>query len=79
MSFFDAKTSLDITYNEAEDTVMICGVRYTGLVFRALGTAKPGTWLRIVERKDGTLTINLVNEGVERTFDAIAGVTSGRK
>lgn len=69
-----ATIPLNIEHDEAADTVTICGVRYSGYVFRSLGTAQPGTWLRIRERKDGALSLNTVSGQVEKTFDAIVGI-----
>lgn len=73
MSYHDTVTPLLVDYEEATDTVLINGVPYAGIMFRALQLGQPGTWLRIEGRADDVLTVHSVPESVERTFDAIIG------
>lgn len=79
MSYADTGAPLAIEYDEARDIVTICGMRYTGSMFRALAFASPGTWLRINERGDGWLTVFNVADETERMFDAITGQGIGAK
>jgi hypothetical protein len=65
--------SLDIQVDEDREVVTICGARYSFEIFRTLGIAPPGTWLRIEDRKDGVVTVFRVSEETERSFDAITG------
>lgn len=55
------------------DLFMVEGVLYSGLMFRQLGCAEPGTWYRIDQREDQVLLLRSVPDSVGRTFDAIAG------
>jgi len=65
---------LEIYYDEQADVVTICGVRYTGELFRRFGLASPGTWLRIEERRsDGNVVVFEPGEETRRSFDAITG------
>jgi hypothetical protein len=68
---------LTVAIDEANDLVIVCGVRYAGELFRSLGFAEPGTWLRIEGRRpDGTLTVFTVSDSVGRSFDAMSGRTA---
>jgi hypothetical protein len=64
---------LHIEHDHARDVVTICGVQYTGHLFRELGLAASGSWLRIESRRDGVLTISNVATETERLFDLIVG------
>lgn len=64
---------IDVSINEAVDVVTICGIRYSGDLFRQMALAEPGTWLRIEGRKDGTLSVTCVNDETGRTFDLLTG------
>ena len=69
--------SLSISYDYLTDIFTIEGVKYSGQMFRMLGVAEPGTWLRIDERKDQMLQLTTVSDSIGTTFDAIVG--KGRK
>ena len=73
MSYADKIEKPEIIYYDDSDIITINGVNYSGELFRSLALAEIGTWLRICERRDGTLTIHTVPDNVERTFDAIIG------
>lgn len=68
-----AADALNIEYDSDRDLLKIDGMIYAGTLFRALSLAEPGTWLRIVSRGNGVLTVRQVPEDVGRTFDAIVG------
>jgi hypothetical protein len=46
-----------IDYDYRADIISIDGVTYACAFFRGLGTWKEGTWLQIVKREDGVLTL----------------------
>ena len=57
------KEPLHFTYHPAIDVLEIEGFKYAGALFRSLSGEgrpfiEPGQWYRLVERKDGVLTIS---------------------
>jgi hypothetical protein len=62
-----------IVQDVPSDLVYIEGIRYAGVVFRSMMLAEPGTWLRIEERRDGTITVYKPNDAVHRVFDTLVG------
>jgi hypothetical protein len=63
---------LDVRYDRESDVLTIAGVKYTGELFRALGLASPGTWLRVESRVDDVITVFTVSEETEKVFDFIS-------
>ena len=62
------------------DNLVICGICYSGDLFRKMALASPGTWLRIESRQpDGTLTFYAPQTHTERTFDALTGRAVGSR
>jgi hypothetical protein len=49
-----------IDYDEATQTLTIHGVKYAEELFRAFAFDCPGTMLRIVNRQDGTITVERI-------------------
>jgi hypothetical protein len=53
----------NVTINNAEDTLTIFGIRYTGDIFRELAfapvDADPPRYLRIIKREDGFVTLQV--------------------
>lgn len=47
-------------YDEDTDVLTVEGIKYAGSVFRAFGIAPIGTTFKIVERKDGIVTVRRV-------------------
>ena len=47
-------------YDQRSQTITIYGVRYAEEMFRAFAFDCPGTMLRIINREDGTVTIERV-------------------
>lgn len=66
---------LRISYDEAEDILTIEGIRYSGSLLRSLGNELPGSWLRILGRKDGVITCFRTTPAMERSFDVLVGLT----
>jgi hypothetical protein len=50
-------TTLRFEYDPFADVLTIEGVKYAGEVFRGLGLTPPGKWVRIVDRRDGVVTL----------------------
>lgn len=66
---------LDIEYDTYSDVLTIDGVKYRGEIFRTLGIAPLGTWIRINERnKYGTITLQHVSHELGKRFDEAAGL-----
>lgn len=66
-----AETGLSVQYDHATDVLTVEGVRYSGVLFRSLGICETGKWMKVVERKDGVLTVLNVTDELSRTFNAI--------
>ena len=49
-------------YDQDTDVLTVEGLKYAGALFREFGVAPIGTTLRIVERKDGVVTVQRVEE-----------------
>lgn len=64
---------LTIEHDTAHDLVTICGIKYSGHIFRTLAICEPGTWLRFESRHDGVVTVTSVAPETEKIFDVIAG------
>lgn len=65
---------IDVAYDEPTDTLTICGIKYSGAIFRTMALAEPGTWIRINERRpDGLLDVLVVPMETERIFDLLTG------
>lgn len=64
---------MNIHYDEASDTVTICGIKYSGIFFRTMAIAEPGTWLRIEGRKDGVISVFNPGDTNARSFDLLTG------
>lgn len=45
--------------------ITICGVRYSFEVFALLGILEAGSAYRLIERKDGVVTIETLSEGAQ--------------
>lgn len=59
-------TALNYDYDEHNDTMTIEDIRYSGEVFRQLGGMLPvGRLLKLVDRGNGTLTIQDMSIGAE--------------
>lgn len=50
-------TRLAFSYDDQTDTLTVSGVKYAGELFRALGFGPVDSWIKIVKRDDGVLTI----------------------
>lgn len=65
---------LRIVEDDIHDTIEIEGVKYACSAFIALGFAPVGSWLRIDERRDGTLTVRRVSNELNQKFDRECGI-----
>lgn len=64
-------------HNPHDDTVTICGVRYSCEFFRSMGYSAPGTWLRIEKRTgpkgNRNVSVFKPNPDLHKTFDILTG------
>lgn len=70
---------MNIEYHPDRDIVVIEGIHYAGELFRSLAFCDPGTWIRIMARTDGVLSLHAVPEETERMFDQLAGIETPTK
>jgi hypothetical protein len=53
----------EIKVDDASDVATICGIRYSGELFRGFGfDLKPGRSFRILQREDGVVTIHVMQD-----------------
>jgi hypothetical protein len=68
-------TELAFSYEPGRDVLTIEGVEYSGELFRQLGIAPPGSWMRIVKR-ERVLTVFTVPDEIALAFDRFSGYPS---
>lgn len=59
---------LSVSYDAVRDVLTVEGVHYSGDLFRQFSIAPPGTFIQIIERRDGNVVLRDV-----RSFRAIHG------
>ena len=64
---------LNIQYDEANDLLVIDGIRYSGHIFRSLALCEPGAWLRFEDRSGGVISLFTPGPEMERAFDVMTG------
>lgn len=64
---------ITVMHDTEGDTITICGIRYAAELFRSMAIAQPGSWYRIEERRDGTISVFKPDEHTERTLDIVSG------
>ena len=69
---------LDVKYDEDTDVLDICGIRYSGALFRVIGYGPLGTWLRIEGRNDGAVTLRQFSKELQAKFEQAANLKAIR-
>ncbi len=58
-----ARGPIAVTYDDAQDVVLVDGIRYAGDLFRTFRMRTPqGVWLRVVESADGLIHVEQKTE-----------------
>jgi hypothetical protein len=50
----------EFSFDRDNDTLTVNGVKFAGLMFYGLATLPEGTWLKLVKREDGVLTLKQI-------------------
>lgn len=65
---------LVIEYDEDCDILTVGRIRYTGSLMREIGFGKTGRFLRLEERRDGTVTMRMFSPELEKQFEQLANL-----
>ncbi len=63
-----------VEFDDSTGVMTINGVRLSYGACAALGFGPIGSYLRIDERRDGTVTLTMFSPELRREFDRIAGI-----
>lgn len=73
MQTLKTKPNLDYDYDSEDDVITIEGIAYSGELFRAAAFSNIGTWMRIEDRNNGSISVFSPNDGTASLFDAMTG------